>query len=410
MEKNQHDPSFIGETEHPFGIWSPKFHPARGGFTRGRMKSRNHSDQLHVAVDAANLARDRRGIGRYARAILQRWLLADNIRITLLVPNVWPFMVRRRLAEVLHSDEVMVRRRQDAANLEPHIVWYPWNGMTWISPCPNVATVHDVWPFASPSEDLRKRRSEQVPFRATAANASAIITDSAFSKSEIIKHLSVAPQKIHVVPLGVELPLPAQDRPLLLDGASRYVLFVGESEPRKDLSTLKAAMSRLPDALRMTTGLVVVGKPGSKATALGRVDATKQGHVLRFEPLDSVPTLVTGEINDALLQQLYAGAAVFVFPSLYEGFGLPVLEAMAHGVPVIASNAASVPEVAGNASLYFPASDAGVLAHELTRVLSDRVLAANLRAAGITRATMFKWDRCANETLRVLTSVAQGQR
>src|ERR1700736_6333536 len=286
--------------------------------------------------------------------------------------------------------------------------------MTWVSPCRNVATVHDVWPFASPAEDLRKRRSEQTPFRTTAANAKVIITDSQFSKTEIVKYLAVSPQHVRVVALGVD-PIPADsEQPLLLDGASRYVLFVGENEPRKDLATLQDAMMKLPDALRMTTGFVIAGTPRARALARGRVDSQryegKQSTVLRFEPVDGVPTLVTGTIGDGLLHQLYGGAAAFVFPSRYEGFGLPVLEAMAHGAPVLASNAASIPEVAGDAALYFPAGNATALAHELTQILTDRILVARLRTAGQSRAATFTWDRCAEETLRVFEAVASSEK
>ena len=374
------------------------------------------SDSLHVGVDALNLLHDRRGIWRYAHALLRRFLRMGNerLRITLLVPHAWPRLVARRLARVLSWDDVVVRRRNDAASLGLHLVWYPWNGMTWVSPCRNVATVHDVWPFASPVEDVRKRRSEQTPFRSTAAHARVIITDSQFSKSEIVKYLAVAPQHIRVVALGVDPVAADAERPLLLDGASRYVLFVGESEPRKDLTTLQNAMTMLPDALRMTTGLVIAGTPHAKTSPRGRVDSQryegKQSIVLRFEAVDGVPTLVTGTISDELLHQLYGGAAAFVFPSRYEGFGLPVLEAMALGAPVLASNAASIPEVAGDAALYFPAGNATALAHELTQILSDRILVARLRTAGLSRAAMFTWDRCAQETLGVFEAVASSEK
>ena len=374
------------------------------------------SDSLHVGVDALNLLHDRRGIWRYANAVLRRFMRMDSqrVRVTLLVPHALPRLVARPLARAIGCNDVVVHRCRDAAALRLDLVWYPWNGMTWVSPVRNVATVHDVWPFASPAEDVRKRRSEQTPFRTTAAHAKVIITDSQFSKTEIAKYLAVAPQHIRVVALGVDAVAADFEQPLLLDGASRYVLFVGESEPRKDLATLQDAMRRLPDALRMTTGFVIAGTPRTANRPRGRVDAARhQGKpsiVLRFEPVDGVPTLVTGTINDRLLHQLYGGAAAFVFPSRYEGFGLPVLEAMAHGAPVVASNAASIPEVAGDAALYFPAGDPGALAHELTQILSDPILVARLRTAGQSRASMFTWDRCAEETLGVFEAVASREK
>jgi glycosyltransferase involved in cell wall biosynthesis len=112
-----------------------------------------------------------------------------------------------------------------------------------------------------------------------------------------------------------------------------------------------------------------------------------------------------GEVSDARLAALYRGAAAFVFPSLYEGFGLPVLEAMAYGTPVIASDAASVPEAGGNAALYFPAADAHALAAQITRVLTDSALASDLRARGFSRAAEMTWDACAENTLAAIESL-----
>ncbi|HLW38015.1 MAG TPA: glycosyltransferase, partial [Candidatus Eremiobacteraceae bacterium] len=111
--------------------------------------------------------------------------------------------------------------------------------------------------------------------------------------------------------------------------------------------------------------------------------------------------------SDRLLRALYAGAVAFAFPSHYEGFGLPVLEAMAHGVPVIASDAASVPEAGGDAAFYFPVGDSQALAAALQAVLTDAALAARLRSAGIARAASLSWDRCAAATLAILRATAQ---
>jgi alpha-1,3-rhamnosyl/mannosyltransferase len=366
---------------------------------------------LRLGVDAHNLLHDRRGIWRYARSVLQRWIVSrpDRVRVVLLMQHPWPRILKRALARLLGVESVSVARRQDAAGVGLNLVWYPWNGMTWISSVPSVATVHDVWPFASPAEDRRKRDSQQAPFRTTAAHARTIVTDSQFSKNEIHKYLSVPAQRLHVVPLGVDAPR-VDDSPLLLDGASRYVLFVGENEPRKDLATLQAALAQLPDALRMTTGCVIAGGPRPSGDPTGRISWTRQegrhATVLRFARGPQVPSLITGPIEDELLQRLYAGAAVLAFPSQYEGFGLPILEAMARGTPVIAADAASIPEVAGDAALYFTPGDADSLARELTCVLSDRMLVARLSAAGVTRAAQFSWDRCADDTLSIFETVA----
>lgn len=336
---------------------------------------------------------DRRGIGRYARALLRRFADAnDRAELVLLVPQLFPALARSALADQISSEHFKIARRSAAAHLQLDVVWYPWNGMTWVAPTRKVATVHDVWPLASPAPDPRTRRNEQIPFRTTAASAERIVADSQFTKSEIVIHLGVGPERIDVVHLGVEPPVDSspKDRALPED-VGRYVLFVGEAEPRKDLPTLVAAMEALPEALRRETALVVAGR---------------RAQWRNFGQLGSVRALLVGEITESRLAALYRGAAAFVFPSLYEGFGLPILEAMSYGAPVIASNAASIPEAGADAALYFRAGNRDSLAGQLAHVLTDSSLAQRLSAAGRARAASMTWDKCADETLKVFEKAA----
>jgi glycosyltransferase involved in cell wall biosynthesis len=346
---------------------------------------------LHLGVDAVNLLHDRRGIGRYARALLRRWLTGEShrVRLTLLLPHVFPSLVRARLVLEV-GDGAVVARRNEAGRLDLDGVWYPWNGMTWVAPVRSVATVHDVWPFESVSSDARRRHNEQEPFRTTARVAACILADSNFTKSEIVRHLGATDDKIRVVPLGTDFPPALADAdPARIDGAEKYVLFVGEVEGRKNLATLVSAMELLPSALRRQTALVIAGRAARMPSGDGSGDV-----IVRLE----------GEVSDARLAALYRGAAAFVFPSIYEGFGLPVLEAMAYGTPVVASDAASVPEAAGDAALFFAATDARALAAQLTRVLTDDALAADLRGRGLRRAASMTWDRCAETSLSAIES------
>lgn len=345
---------------------------------------------LALGVDAANLPRDRRGMGRYVRSVLREFAtrFVDRVRITLLVPDLLPVLSARRYIEDLPGD-IAVARRSHAGRLDLDVVWYPWNGMTWESPARSVATVHDVWPFVAPAPDRHVREREQTQYRVTATRAALIIAVSEFTKREIVRHLGVAPDLIRVIPQGVA-PALSVSEPARSATGSRYVLFVGEVEPRKDIDTLLAAMARLPADVGADTALVVVGRTHGLAA--------REHPGIRLE--------LTGELeDDRRLAALYAGAAAFAFPSKYEGFGLPVLEAMSYGAPVVASDAASIPEVGGDAALYFPSGDAEALAAALTRVLRDAGLAKNMRAAGLARVALFDEGTRARRTLEALESV-----
>lgn len=277
--------------------------------------------------------------------------------------------------------------------------------MTWTASIPSIATVHDVWPFVSPAADTGKRRREQTSYLIMAERARAIIANSRFTKGEIVRYLAVSQNRINVIHMGVDMPVAAPSN-IRLKGAERYVLAVGEDEPRKDLATLRRAMRLLPDPHARSTGLVIAGRPRSSS----------EGGQVRFDPISgqldltftqhgSTRELVTGEVSDHLLDALYAHAAVFAFPSTYEGFGLVILEAMARGIPVVASDAASIPEVAGDAALFFPAGDAQALSQALAHVITQPSAAAGLVKAGLSRAQEFSWDHTAQRTLEVFSDV-----
>ncbi|MDB5297635.1 MAG: glycosyl transferase group 1 [Phycisphaerales bacterium] len=230
-----------------------------------------------------------------------------------------------------------------------------------------------------------------------------VITVSAFSKARIVANCGVDPDRIVVIPNGVDArfapPQPdavaaVRDR---LGLGRPYLLAVGSVEPRKNLGRLLEAW----DAVRRRHSGVELAIAGGTAAIYDKVDAARA---------DQPGVRWLGYVADADLPALYAGAVAAVYPSLYEGFGLPVLEAMACGTAVVASNATAVPEVtggdesAGGAAVEVDPADVESIAAGIERVVDDAALRARLVAAGRTRAAGYRWDDIAAETWRVLAA------
>ena len=340
---------------------------------------------LRIGVDAWNLLADRRGIGRYVRAMLREWssLFRDDIDVTLLVPE-WPAVFHTAKYRREAGVNVRVRSRSAARSPAIDVLWFPWNGLSWSARKPKVAVLHDASLFALeiPSDE---RERELRPFRRAAAESAHIITDSRFSKGELIKYLAVDPASIDVVPLGVDTAREKDVARPDLPFEFPYLLFVGEFEKRKGIDVLIDALARLPLQLRTTHGLVLAG--AARGTA---------------QLQSELPTAILGHVSDSVLSALYRNAAAFVYPSRYEGFGLPVLEAMAHGTPVIASDAGAIPETGGDAARYFRSGDAADLAAALTEVLQSIGLAQQMRDRGLQRAAQMPWSATAKKTFEII--------
>jgi glycosyltransferase involved in cell wall biosynthesis len=255
-----------------------------------------------------------------------------------------------------------------------------------------VVTVHDLafrlFPSLYPAP---WRAMFRAGLRRAARHADAIVAVSRNTARDLVRLAGVEPARIHVVPLAASLPATGSDPgPFLarMGVASPYLLFVGTLEPRKNLVRLVRAYRRA--ALRVPHELVLAGPLGWRAQRLHRELALPgPGRIV-----------LTGRVTDADLDALYRGAAAFCYPSLYEGFGLPVLEAMARGVPTIVSDSSSLPEVAGPAALRVDPRSVRGLAAAIERVLTDRDEAAELAEAGRERAALFSWDQTARMTLR----------
>ena len=236
--------------------------------------------------------------------------------------------------------------------------------------------------------------------------ANAIITISECSRRDAVRLYGIAADRFHVIYEGVDPRFRPVEQPETLQEARRryglpgeYLLAVGTIEPRKNLSMLLDTFLAVKTRSgRQDLRLVIVGKKGWLF----------QDFFRRLAELgldDGQQVIFPGYVADEDLPALYAGAACFVFPSLYEGFGLPVLEAMASGAPVVCSNASSLPEVAGDAALMVNPEDAGAFARAVERVLADPDLRRDLRARGLLRAAEFTWERTARQTMEAYASV-----
>ena len=262
-----------------------------------------------------------------------------------------------------------------------------------------VVTVHDVIPLILPHTFTPRHRAiVRLALARVRRKADLIIVPSQAVERDVVERLGVREDRVAIVAHGCEPRFqPTADGPAQRAAAARYglppryVLAVGTLEPRKNLITLLRAYARLRAAAGdRPPGLVLAG-------ARGWLDSPIY-QTVRSLGLDEV-VRVPGFIDDDDLPAVYRGAEMLAFPSLREGFGLPLLEAMACGVPVVASNTSALPEVAGDAALLVDPHDVDALAAAIGRVLRDEALRRRLRLAGIARAGQFSWEKAARQTL-----------
>jgi glycosyltransferase involved in cell wall biosynthesis len=310
---------------------------------------------------------------------------------SVLAGNVLAVKAYGALAPALYAWRL--RHRADALFHSPNYILPPHPG-----PC--VATIHDlshVWhPQFHPQVrvDFMNRALPQ-----TLKRADFLITDAESVRQEVIRHFAWPEDKIAAVPLGVDpiyKPRDASEVQCILSawglGYEAYTLFVGTVEPRKNLTTLLTAYEQLPEKLRMQWPLVIAGNEGWNSKDIhGRMERAATQGWLRY--LSFVP--------QAQLPMLYAGARLFSYPSLYEGFGLPPLEAMASGVPVVCSNVSSLPEVVGDVALGFAPTDVQALCAALAQGLEDESWRSQAKSAGRARSQKFSWQQCAASTLKI---------
>ncbi|HEX2833248.1 MAG TPA: glycosyltransferase family 1 protein [Thermoanaerobaculia bacterium] len=255
-----------------------------------------------------------------------------------------------------------------------------------------VITIHDLTYKRFP-ELLQKETlaSLEMQMQREIAVADAIVCVSEATRRDLLQFYEVDPSRAVAIHSGLGVTTRAHEA---VDGLpSRYLLFVSTIEPRKNLATLLDAYESLRDRGAYDGSLVVVGKIGWKSEAI--VPRLRGRGIVHLDYLRA-----------AQLATVYAHAEAFIFPSIYEGFGFPLLEAMSHGVPAIAARSSSLPEIGGDAALYFDPRDARELASLIQRVTGDAALHEELATRGRARAAKFSWSTTADKTLEVLRRVA----
>lgn len=331
-------------------------------------------ERLHVAVDARFAVLDDRGIGRYTRALVAELRQRQDVSLSFVAPGL--LAPRGRIAKTLGVDR---RAVVSAVPADAAVLWNPSNGTDLTSTAPCVTTVHDVVPFTFAAEGFKIREREQAPLRRTAQRARTIIADSQYMAGEIAVRLGFARERIAVAPLGVAAPFVAEGPRGTLPDGRPYVLHVGAHDMRKNVKALVTAwQAAFPTA---DVALAFTRKP----------DILPPGAVVLDAP------------SDKDLAGFYRGALFVAVPSLDEGFGLPLLEALACGAPAIASRVAALPEVGGDAVEWIDDPDnTDAWAFTFRRLTRAPASLVALGARGPAQAAAFTWERCASLTLDAL--------
>jgi glycosyltransferase involved in cell wall biosynthesis len=341
--------------------------------------ARHRAAEVRAVMAAAGLP-SRVTVLRYPRPLLYRLWNRGNTADPLAFPGSGATH-QVHGADVLHAPSVAVPPRNRV---------------------PLVVTVHDAAPLLYPDTYPRRgRRFHELGFLAAADRADAVIAPSTAAADEVAAHTPIARERITPIHHGMDRTLVTDDavaavRAELGIADRPYVCWVGTLEPRKDVGVLVDAFARIVDRDDAPHRLVLVGPSGwlDGAEAVAR-RAEALGDRVRF----------VGAVDPERLRAIYRGAEVFAFPSRHEGFGLPVLEAMAQGTPVLASDLPVLREIAGDAARFAPVGDVGAWTEVLGTLLRDDADRAALGAAGVARAAGFTWERCAREHLAVYRSV-----
>ncbi len=373
-----------------------------------------------VGLNTTALLSPLTGIGQYAKSLAEALIASGEVDLWLFYSFAWsrevrtepvwnitkikafikrvvphPYVLSRALEQ--HKFSQGARERGIQLYHEPNFLSHAFHG-------PTVITAHDLswirYPETHPAERVEIMNRL---FPRSLSRANHVITDASFTRDEIIREFGVAPDRITAIPLAARAIFRPRTElecaPALREcGLSfrEFILCVGTLEPRKNLELVIRTYAGMPTEFRARIPLVLVGMKGWLTSSLDSLIQTlvASGQV---RPL--------GFTTDDELAALYASATVLVYPSLYEGFGLPPLEAMASGTPVIVSNRSTLPEVVGDAGIQIEPDDSASLRGALLRLCEDPIYWSERAEACLDQASQFSWQRCARETLKIYRQV-----
>lgn len=333
------------------------------------------------------------GTGEYSRRLFKALgELSPDLTVVRLGPRVHP-VLKGNLGKLWFEQvEIWRLARREGVDL----VHVPYFGPPWVRLRPLVVTVHDLLMLALP--DYRPSLAFRLYIWAAVRalpRADRVIADSDWTRKDILRFTGVAPDRVDVVPLGVDPDFGAGLTAEQVGAVRRrygldrpYILYLGGFDRRKQVDRLVRALGRLPGPWVLAVGGRLPRPGGIFPDILRTAQVTGVEDRVRF----------LGPIPDEDKPALYAGADLFVYPSVYEGFGLPPLEAMACGTPVVCSNRASLPEVVGDAAVLVDPEDDESLVAGILKVLKDSDLRAALQVRGRERARQFTWQRTAEAT------------
>jgi glycosyltransferase involved in cell wall biosynthesis len=368
-----------------------------------------------IGVDARPISQAQlTGIGVYLHSLLKaiqeldqknHYYLISNKDIKFEVINPRWKKIERRLPKLFSTMWMQCCLPRIAGELKFDLFWGPRHHLPLFMPrrIKMILTIHDIVHVLFPhTMSLPNLVLERLLMRLSIRRGDYIIADSISTASGVREHYKIMPDKISVVYPGTPIVTEQNDSPVFEDEKlpEKYFLFVGTLEPRKNLKAIFHAFALL-DAEKEDISLVIIGNIGWKnKDVMSLLKTHRYRSRIHF----------AGYVNNARLSFIYKNALCLLFPSLYEGFGFPILEAMNYGVPVITSNVSSMPEVAGDAALLVDPNDVQGLADAMNKVLANDDLRNTLKSKGHERAKKFSWKHSAEETLEIFEKVMSAKR